>query len=86
MGHESTPPWVKQLDGGVIGKDISGVGLVYAMTLKVDFTSVLAILRVKGVDGYRVCFVGGRNLESVARKIQPVLSGDSGSWREDKYA
>jgi hypothetical protein len=86
MSDEQTPEWVKQLDGGVVGKDIPGAGLVYGMTIKVEFTGVLAILRVKGGGGYVVSFVGARDFKSLAKKLQPVLTGEAGAWREDKYA
>ena len=86
MGSDQVPEWVKMLDGGMIGKDIPGVGLLYAVSIKVEFSGVLAIMRAKGGGGHLVGFVGAKNLRKLAEKIRPVLTGEEGRWREDEYA
>lgn len=85
MSSDTRESWVVMLDGGMVGKDIPGVGLVYGVTVKIEFAGILAVLKAKGGGGYQVCFVGARNLEDMVRKIRPILSGEEGRWRQDKY-
>lgn len=85
MSDDRTPAWVEMLDGGMVGKDVPGVGLVYAVSIKIEFAGVLAVLKAKGGGGYQVSFVGARGLQELVRKVRPVLTGESGKWREDQY-
>ena len=86
MSDNERPGWVNMLDGGMVGKDIPGVGLLYGVTIKIEFTGVLAVLKAKGGGGYQVAFVGAKSLESLIRKVQPILAGEEGRWRQDEYA
>ncbi len=77
--------WLNQMDGGMIGKDIPTVGMLYAVTIKITAGGVFAILKAKGGGGKVVAFVGAGGLEDLMRKIRPILSGEGGKWREDQY-
>ena len=86
MSRDEWPKWAVQLNDTAIGKDIPGVGMVYGLSIKIDASGVLVVVKAKGGGGHVVAFVGGRSLEACARKMQPVLTGEGGKWREDQYA
>lgn len=78
--------WVEFLTEGMIGRDVPGVGLLYAVTLKLSAGNVFVILRAKGGGGHVVAFTGAANLKKAVEKIRPLLLGEGGKWTKDKYA
>jgi hypothetical protein len=85
MSSDPNPAWVNYLDGEMVGKYITGVGLVYEVNIKVSIADVFAVIKAKGGGGYMVCFVGAGGLKKLVEKMRPVLQGEGGTWKADRY-
>lgn len=68
---------------------IEGIGQHKKLTgvsIKVQPTGLLMILKAISPEGPVIAFVGGSSLEDIMRKVKATIADGGVRWREDRFA
>lgn len=82
---QEADPLVVYLEWTVLGKSTPGGFVVYEVTIKVKYSGLLGIIRVKKGDVGLVGFVGSRGIKGLSREIRKAVNDHKFKWRPDKY-
>lgn len=65
--------------------DVGQERRVVGMSIKIEPTGYLAVVKTISAEGPEVCFVGTKTLDGIRRNLLDRSERDTRKWREDKY-